>query len=358
MKKTACTGRKSEVFHKSALSCYIKSLLFLSFSLPATALICSCCKSMNAIEEDGAARIGGNAGYSISLLSDLHEVSMLDIFIFDDDALQRLDSYQRIEFSDGIEAQTASRTGRKKMFICSNGQWSKEGWMNVNSYEALTGIRAELAKERMHRPLMTGECSFMAEDKQTVWMELRPLSADIVLRTLRCDFSDKGYENEEIYDMKVYLINVNSICRLLQEGAIMPEGIINMGGLNENDLASMSEPEMICRSCPSLKSGDTVKPEIRLRCYPNSSVEESPGSPFTRLVIEGKINGKTCYWPIDIGRDGKESEGVMRNCSYIYDITITGKGSSDPDIPVRSEDAEISLKIKPWKEYEDYVIAF
>jgi len=357
MNKTAYIGRFSKHFLKSALSFYIKSLPILGISVFPTS-VCSCCKSMAPLADAETAGIYGKANCRISLLSDLHEVSMLDIFIFDDDILQRLDSYQHVELVDGASAEVASRTGYKKMFVCSNGQWTKEGWMNVNSYRSLDGIRAELSEERMQNPLMTGECDFLAHDRQTVRMELRPLSSEIVLRTLSCDFSGKGYKNEGISDMKVYLININSICRLLQEGMIMPEGIINMGRLDENDMAAMAEPEMICRECPSMKSGDRIKTDIRLRCYPNSSVEESPGSPFTRLVIEGKIKGRTYYWPIDIGRDGRAPEGIMRNCSYIYDVKITGKGSSDPDFAVRHEDAEISMEVRPWKECKDYVICF
>ena len=90
---------------------------------------------------------------------------------------------------------------------------------------------------------------------------------------------------------------------------------------------------------------------------PNETEAEGPGSPFTRLVIEGKVDGTTYYWPININRkDG--GTGISRNCRYVFDVRLTRLGHTDPDIPVETEDAEIIMEVQPWEELEEYGVRF
>jgi hypothetical protein len=100
-------------------------------------------------------------------------------------------------------------------------------------------------------------------------------------------------------------------------------------------------------------------PGVRLLCYPNLASEETLGTPFTRLVIEGKIQGETWYWPINVNRDcGTDHEGIERNMRYIYDITIKSKGTKDPNTPIIPEMAETIFKTERWEEKEPYYVAF
>ena len=99
---------------------------------------------------------------------------------------------------------------------------------------------------------------------------------------------------------------------------------------------------------------NTIYPDINFLCYQNSPVEEGPGSPYTRLVIEGKIDSETYYWPITINPDN----GMERGARYSYDILIRRKGVTDPDIPIDLSNAEIKLTIKPWIEKDDYTVGF
>ena len=233
--------------------------------------------------------------------------------------------------------------------------------MSVNSYEALDKYRSYLENECYDYPVMSGTSHLYADGKQTVWMELQSLSAEIILRSVSCDFSDKIYIREEINDMKAYLINVNAQCSLTSEGTMMPERIINMGELNDRDMAEMNEPGLLLRHVGQLASGQSLELDFRFRCYPNDCLEESPGSPFTRLVLEGVIDGKTYYWPIDIGRKGHgypDHGGISGNRRYIYDLTITGKGGDNPDVPVSSKVLCSNLEIGEWKEKEEYVVGF
>lgn len=285
-------------------------------------------------------------------------VESLEIFMFETGAMRTLDSYQRYEGNIEWEVQAVSRKGNRTAFVLANGQWQKEDWMYMNSYETLREVMTDLEKESRGYPVMTGEVEVCADGKQTVWVDLKSLCSEIELRSVCCDFNGKSYEDKGISDMQAYLINVSAQCRLMHEDVVMPERIINMGGMNEDDMSRMREPELLFRETDHhLSSGDCLKTGFRFRCYPNNSPEESPGSPFTRLVIEGKIDGRTYYWPINVGRE-KGGTGIESNTRYGYDVTITGKGSDSPDSPVNSDVIGLKLEVLEWKEKDDYAIYY
>ena len=357
MKKTANTGRDFLPSLISALSCYIKSLPVSGFLLSAfPAVLCSCQKEMTSFRQDEAAI--EHVISRVSMKGIDVPIKTLDIFNFEMGILQTLDSYQREDDHEGTEIDVASRTGERRLFVCANGHWTRDDWMKIGSYEALKGFRACLENESRIYPIMTGESEYTAGGIGHAGISMERLTCETVLRSLCCDFSGKGYEEYGITDIKVYLINVNARCRLHPEGTVMPERVFNMGGLDPSDMGLMKEPSLLYGEIPSLDSGQSVNPGICLRCYPNNCTEESPGSPFTRLVVEGKIMDDVRYWSINIGRDENGKGGMERNCRYIYDITITGKGSDNPDIPVCRDEADIRMEVKEWKEKEEYVIYY
>ena len=109
---------------------------------------------------------------------------------------------------------------------------------------------------------------------------------------------------------------------------------------------------------------DAIYPDIILFCYPNDAGEETAGSPFTRLVIEGRIRGETYWYPITINRgdfgiaSGGDGRGIGRNMMYSYDITIRRTGTKDPDIPVSLEDVTISCPVEPWEDIDSGTVSF
>ena len=352
MKISAYRGRASLAHIYYDLLCLISNswLIHSPLRLVLPALVCSCCSHSPETEILEVK--------SIQEIQDPAPIRSLDIFMFHDGEMMNLDAYQRIEETDRWEVQTASGKGDRRLFIIANGQWKRDDWMGVNSYQSLSGFKSDLENETSSYPAMTAECGLYADGTKTIWAEFRRLCSEVVLESVSCDFKGKNYE--EITDLKAYLINVNGVCRLIDEDIVMPERIINMGGLNKGDLEKMKEPELLLRHLGSIKSGQNKITEFRFRCFPNNCPEESPGSPFTRLVLEGKIDGETCYWPINIGRNdsGSTSEGIIRNHRYIYNVTITGKGSASPDIPAYSETFLAKMEVEKWEEKEEYAIYY
>lgn len=283
------------------------------------------------------------------------EGGVADILIFNDDRMQRLDAYQREKTSACSTVKASCTSGHKIFSIVLNSQRDKYDWADINSRECLTSITSSLENEERQKLLMSGECFSTAG--MPVNIAMKRLSAEIVLRSLSCDFKGKAYEGQKLSDIKVYLTNVNTEAGIFAESPVIPTRLVNTGRLEPNDLATFKEPEMIMQEIPDPVGVEKVRPDIRLICYPNEAEVEVPGCPFTRLVIEGNLCGHTYYWPLDINRSSG-GKGISRNCRYIFDITITRTGQTDPDIPVKLEDSSIKTEIQPWEEKEEYGVRY
>ena len=283
----------------------------------------------------------------------------IDVFTFDNDRLMQLDSYMHYSSFSGNSLNIRSQNGNKKIFICSNGQRTKAGWSSINSMAALDNVYVELSQEDRNTLCMTGMGETIAGSGEVCNIEMQRIASEVVLNSLRCDFSGKIYEGSEVSDVKVFLTNVNTRCRITAQGEIMPLSIINAGCLEPADLETFLQPDLVAQSIPNNIGTKRYEAGIRLLCYPNASTMESPGTPFTRLVIEGVLDGDTYWWPIDINRGkGAEGVGLYRNTQYIFDVVLTRKGSSDPDRPIEQEAADIKMEIRKWNEKENYQVHF
>ena len=364
MKHTADISRgDSYSTYNSVTSYHIKFLLVLSvLSLAFPAMSCGCTPSPEILMD----RENDNPPMTIHLKSPTIAdretdigLKSLDVFTFRTEGLKNLDSYQRFDSLSGSEVRIASGSGERRIFICANSQWQRNDWAVINSIEALDGFKADIENARRMYPLMTGEVS--SSECEAAHVSLNMLASEIQINSLRCDFSDKGYKGCNISDVMIYLINVNASCGITSEGVTMPERIINSGRFDPYDTGKLREPDMISASLKEDISSRAIYPDIRLRCYPNASIEESPGSPFTKLVIQGILKGVTYYWPIAVGREGNDengTNGIFRNCIYRYDITITGKGSLDPEVCADGKAIDINIETKPWKEKDSYSIRY
>ncbi len=282
----------------------------------------------------------------------------LDIFTFNDDALQRLESYQRVENSDELIAKIALLKGEKVIFSCANSQRNSYSWNDICSRAAIEDIHADLEKENPEALLMSGEIHTSTESSLSMDLPLTPLASRITLSSLRFDFSARPYRNAKISGIKAYLTNVNAEYPISGVTS-MPLRIVNAGRLNQDDLKKFDRKENIFTYIADKASEAELHPGTTFLAYPNTCKEESPGNPFTRLVIEADIGSDKYYWPINVNRNTYgEGKGVERNCQYIYDILITRKGTDNPDIPMDVEGIEINMEIRRWTDKEEYGVSF
>ena len=285
-------------------------------------------------------------------------IESLDIFFFNDDSLGRLDSWQRIEGAPS-KIQGGSRSGRKILTIIANVPQGSFEWNTVSSYASLASSVSHLKDEDPQRPVMSASMKINAGTP--VSMRLSPLMARVLLRTISCDFNGRPYQGASLTDVKAYLTNVNGICQILPPDTTVPEDIINNGSLRENDMQSFSTPSMLEGRLPDI--GQPVQsPDLSLFCYPNEIEEESLGQPFTRLVIEGRINGKKYYYPLNINQEDfgytSGKHGLSNGLTYAIDLTITRAGSLDPDTPVAGSTVKFICTPQPWAQKDNIVVPF
>ena len=283
----------------------------------------------------------------------------LDIFTFDSEGTGYLDSYQRIESYSGPDIELRSQNGVRNIFICMNGQRGAHDWAAVNSMQSLNDFFIELKDERREALCATWDGEIMTGSGSGYTVEMRNMASEIVLNSIMCDFQGKSYEGQPITEPAVYLTNVNCRCSLTSDRDIVPSGIINAGRADPEDIALMAEPDMLYHKMEDDIIARRTEVGLSFICYPNAGSREGPGTPFTRLVIEGKIGGETFWWPVDINRNEEtDKPGIHRNTRYIFDINITGKGSSDPDIILEKDALEVKMSIMPWEEIKEQKVTF
>lgn len=279
----------------------------------------------------------------------------LEIFVYNDDLLRRLDSYQRTVIKDGLSV--ACTSGDKIIVFLVNGQQGRYYWSENNSYSYIEGLDSEFVRDCSSSPVSGGICLSSGFSGEKLEVTLTPLMSRIVLRSIRCDFSGRPYEGAKLKDARVYLTNASSVCRVMKTDDFVTRGTLNTGRLCPEDLALMSDPSMLLKELPPSIGEDFVEVGAELYCYPNTNAEEGLGTPFTRLVIEGKLDGTLWYWPINVNRDGicwvEGTPGIDRGKSYVYDITLTRTGTADPDLPVEFGTAVVENVVEDWTVEEE-----
>ena len=331
-------------------------LLFLSL-LPAFLTLCTRGELPTDPEEELSAATGlEETGTQIILKSEA-AASCLDVFFFNNDSLARLDSYQRIEAESPSGVDASSRSGSKILVVLANSSSDKYTWADVNSYDMLRTTMFELSEEDPETPVMSAECTIEETGAEDCSLVLEPLMSIVELGGISCDFSGRAYEGCELENVVVYLSNVNERCAALPSGEGGIEAMVNLGGLNEGDLISFLHPEMLLQTIDVPIGAEEIEAGLEFYCYPNTTEEDVAGSPYTRLVIEGTLDGETCYYPINVNRsDG--GNGIERGQRYILNVYITKRGSSDPDTPLEAGSVTITVSVSGWEEMDDITIGF
>lgn len=332
----------------SGISSLLKPVLGISLPVIA-AFTCGCSKELPERKEKIA--------FNIVCDGTEHNVQMenVSVFSFDADSLGRLDAYQYFpHISDRIRIATTS--GRKHIYLCANMNLTEEEILSVNTMDDLKERFCMLEDVRRKYPVMLGEIETDTGIDMNPVINMKPMTSEIVLRSVCCCFQGTPYEGECITDARIYLINVNAQCSLIESSKEMRR-LVNIGMLSQEDIGNFREQDIIMQEIDQDIGEEPICQDISLLCFHNFCADESPGSPFTRLVLEGKIQGETWYWPLTINRT-EGGNGVRNNSRHVFDIKIRRKGSQDPDTELTIEECEIMMEVKEWKIKEESTVWF
>lgn len=279
------------------------------------------------------------------------EIGRIDAFVFNTTD-GRLDCCQSFECPEN-KLDISSSSGDKTIYLIANTPARDYRWSEIGTLQNFRRMILRLENDSLEQPAMVGGANIKSSDRGKCSILLNPVGARICLNSLICDFSGTAYEGQKLKNLRVYLNNVNADTRI--DSHINDAfRFINVGALREDDVREFASPEIICHSLGVEVDKKGIKPKIEFLCYANPATEESLATPFTKLVIEGNIDGKTWYYPINIAGGAPINSGV----SYLYDIVLKRKGCTDPDTSISLTDIEMKFKIVQWKEKNEYVAEF
>lgn len=280
---------------------------------------------------------------------------LTDIFIYDNDERMGLDSYESGgRLSEKMDIVCGK--GEKRLVIVASHTDSDTPlkgnalWKDTGTYSAIKKRVYSIKDENPSAPVLRGVTDSNGDCHICLKTNLNRIS----IKSIGKDFSGLPFESSDIEDISIYLINVAELYPLLGgDTETRITSYINKGRLREDDLKDMRHPEMLHLSTGLNIDRKMTELDAELYCFPNHCEQEDAGNVFTRLVIEGTVDGIRWYWPLDLHFD-KEETGNNRE----LDILITGTGSTDPDIPVSSIQASIRTNITEWEKKDEKTINY
>lgn len=269
----------------------------------------------------------GNTGEAARAGGDWYLIRRLDLFVFNDDEIGALDAYTRSYAYSPTSITVHSASGRKHLVAIANHAFPDDFVTQIYSYEDLRSTVVSYTGDHPSFPILSGETRFTAEAGGQCNLTLEPLMSSVEIRALRVRM-DSG---QALKDVRVYLTGVSNRAEVLRQEGFLPSETLNNGGLSETDLGLLPYSGMVYKYLGSSRTDGGSYGSAVLYCYPNEAQDESFASPYTRLVVEGTLDGRTVYYPIPINRGSAgEGQGIGRNRRYVFDLTITRAGTESP----------------------------
>ena len=260
---------------------------------------------------------------------DWYLVRRLDLFVFNDDEIGALDAYRRSYAYSPTSVSVSSASGAKRLVAIANHAFPDDFAAQIYCYEDLRRTVVCFTGDHPSFPVMSGEVRFNAGAQEACSLTLEPMMSSVEIRALRCRMAD----GRTLRDVRVYLTGVGNRAEVLRQGGFLPAETLNADGLSETDLKRLAYSGMVYQYLGNGRpdGAGAAYGSAVLYCYPNETPEESFASPYTRLVVEGTLDGQPCYYPIPINRGGSAGEpGVGRNRRYVFDLTLTRPGTESP----------------------------
>ena len=286
-------------------------------------------------------------------------VQVLDIFVFIKNIGQpndgALDGYQRFTGSalnNLTDLPVKTTTGTKTVVVVANPH--KADWKGITTLNQFNAQIATLQKEESSNYTMTAKVEQTVSPTTNISLALERLISRVVVNSIKTKFVGTPYEGTALTDVEIYLINVAGNKLYLDGSNPTSKVILNKGKLVGEDMNNCAMVGTIHdKITPNITDAGYTTSHY-LYCYENTLTGENGTDKFTRLVIEGKLNGTTYYYPININQENYGyspsigHKGVKRNNSYAHSITITRPGSLDPDKPVEKGTLITTLSVLNW----------
>lgn len=273
----------------------------------------------------------------------------IDLFFFNLQAAEKLDSYQQIPFPEGYShLYGVSGTGPKRMVALSGIAGVTDPWLDISNYGGICKKTYRLEDEDLDAPQLVAETLVVSGASRYTVLPLLPMISQIRIRSVSCDFSGRPYAGKFFSNSKLYISYAATEYKPLGTGGGRPVSWINAGGLDSLASLALPHPEWVLQKGYGDIGPSRINIEKSFFCYANPLQD---GIPRTRLVLEGMLDGKLCYYPLELAN-------LEPGKTYDFNITLRRMGSPDPDIPVSSDVVWVETLTVPWENREPYTVSF
>ena len=330
------------------------------------AMACSCSKEEIAREEiplqeselhisfvnDAATRATGQ-GHGVQ--SDDNYLSTLEIFVFreneggvDDGMLDGYKKYTGDELKNLSRISLKTTTGKKLIYAIANSH--NTDWSGGVTREKVEQLMAYLHKEDVRKFIMFASTVVTLQATTTVSMVLTRMVSRVALNSVQVSFTGTPFEGVPLQNVKAYLTNVQAQKNLLT-GVGTNLKVLNSKKYVPEDMTGITMQGMLYDELAESLSEATHSTPHFFYCYENNRNVETEDDRFTRLVIEGTLNGITYYYPIAI-------KNLERNSCYSVDVKICRPGSLDPDKDVEYGTLDLRFSVESWNSIPGSVVEF
>lgn len=329
-------------------------------------MACSCTKEEikndGTSEQEGVVRIVLENGSGTKASGDGHGVQAddnnlktLEVFIFRlndgqvDDGM--LDAYKKLSGDDlknlsNIVLKTT--TGKKMIYVVANGH--KTDWSEGLTIGNFKQQMAYLFKEDVRNFIMYAGKETTVQLESTVSMVLTRMVSRVQLNSVTVSFADTPFEGVPLQNVKAYLTNVQAQ-KLLIDGSGTNLKVVNFKKYVAADMVGATMEGLLYEEIADNIAESTHSTPHFFYCYENTCTRETDTERFTKLVIEGTLNGVTYYYPVPI-------KDLKRNSCYTIDVKIYRPGSLDPERAVEVGTLDLRLNIQDWNTIPGSVVEF
>lgn len=262
---------------------------------------------------------------------DHSEVSNVQFFVFDGEVL---DAYKKI--GSATSTTMTVKAGDKTVWAVVNAP----DISNVTTLTQLKAVSSTLLNNASNF-VMVGSNTGTVPSEDPIEIEVKRIASRVVVKKVTAAFSNPAYASMSCKLVKMFLINAPGDINLELTNApttwYAQRAYEAVTGLTDHLSTSGANHEL---------NTSAFETECRHYCYPNPTVADSQATTWsarhTRMVIEVLLGSETFYYPITMPvlEPGKSYE--------IENLTITRKGSNNPDQPISLSDATFEISVKEW----------
>jgi len=262
---------------------------------------------------------------------DHSEVANVQFFVFDGEVL---DAYQKI--ASGLSTTMTVKSGEKTVWAVVNAP----DITNVTTLTQLKAVSSTLLNNASSF-VMVGSNTGTVPSEDPIEIEVKRIASRVIVKKVTAAFTNPAYASMSCKLVKMFLINAAGDTNLELTAAPTTwhaqRAYEAVTGLTDHLSTSGGNHEL------NTSAFDT---DCYHYCYPNPTVADSQSTTWsarhTRMVIEVLLGSETFYYPVTmpVMEPGKSYE--------IENLTITRKGSSNPDQPISLSDATFEISVKDW----------